>query len=365
MDPHGQIARRFPLIARFRPACLPLPNRVEALIALADTARSTGDQGLASAVFNQAALIASDTGLPELAREMCHQHAAAYLHACPLPGMTAIRALEPVVNLARLQIRAGHGDDGRERLLRLYHAVETGSAAQFEGVSVPAGLTVDPEARREVGGWLWRVVIADGARTLTMAGRWAEALAHIEEHHGVGKRMLDGRQVAVLAALTSRDADRTATLLVDTEPGEPWEQLVTDCLIVLCRQAVGRPVSHHLAELVTTYLGHEPGHGTTVFDIRLGLTILDTIGAGDSSAARGVVNDVHRRTVQANDGYAARENLAHPLFATLATHEQTQDCRDLLEACALGNGALPPDLRAELTTSLHVSEGVIRTSVEH
>ncbi|EKX61085.1 hypothetical protein STRIP9103_03985 [Streptomyces ipomoeae 91-03] len=71
------------------------------------------DQGRASAVYNQAALIASDLGLPDLAREMCHQHAAAYLHACPLPGMSAIRGLEPVVNLARLQIRAGHADEGR------------------------------------------------------------------------------------------------------------------------------------------------------------------------------------------------------------------------------------------------------------
>ncbi|MBV9026933.1 MAG: hypothetical protein JO362_24775, partial [Streptomycetaceae bacterium] len=48
---------------------------------------------------------------------MNYQHAAAYLHACPLPGVSAIRALEPVVNLARLQIRAGRADDGRQRLL--------------------------------------------------------------------------------------------------------------------------------------------------------------------------------------------------------------------------------------------------------
>lgn len=106
MDPHGPIAQRFPLVARFRPACLPLPERVGRLVDLAQTAVKKGDQGLASAVYNQAALIASDLGLPGLARQMCHQHAAAYLDACPLPGMSAIRGLEPVVNLARLQIRA-------------------------------------------------------------------------------------------------------------------------------------------------------------------------------------------------------------------------------------------------------------------
>lgn len=365
MDPHGQIARRFPLIARFRPACLPLPDRVQTLVALADTAHDTGDQGLASAVFNQAALIASDVGLPDLAREMCHQHAAAYLHACPLPAMTAIRALEPVVNLARLQIRASHGDEGRERLLRLYEAVRTGADAQFEGVIVPAGLTAVPEARQEVQGWLWRVVLADGSRTLTTTGRWAEALEHIQAHRGVGKRMLDGRQVAVLAALTSGNVDSTGTLLVETELGDPWEQAVTACLTVLCRQAVGRPVDHHIAELVTSYLDRQLGHGTTVFDIRLGLTILDIIGSPDDPAARLVVAELHHQATKAVDGYAAREILAHPLFTALATDQEVQACRALLHACALGTGKLPVQEHNRLTAALRMCDQTIRESVAH
>ena len=47
----------------------------------------------------------SDLGLPELARQWCHQ-ATAYLNQYPLSGMDAIRGLEPLVNLARLDIRA-------------------------------------------------------------------------------------------------------------------------------------------------------------------------------------------------------------------------------------------------------------------
>jgi len=84
--------------------------------------------------------------------------------------MSAIRGLEPVVNLARLQIRAGHGDDGRQRLLDLYEAVGAGAAARFEGVAVPADLTATDEDRRGV-----RVAVGvcprDGTRTLTR-GRW-------------------------------------------------------------------------------------------------------------------------------------------------------------------------------------------------
>lgn len=77
------LAQHFPLVARPRPACLPLPQRVNGLAELADTAAKTGDASVASTVYNQAALIASDVGVPDTAREMCHQHAAAYLYATP------------------------------------------------------------------------------------------------------------------------------------------------------------------------------------------------------------------------------------------------------------------------------------------
>lgn len=63
--------------------------------------------------------------------------------------MSAIRGLEPLVNLARLQIRAGQTDDGRQRLLDLYESVGTGSPAVFENITVPAHLAASPEDRRK------------------------------------------------------------------------------------------------------------------------------------------------------------------------------------------------------------------------
>ncbi|MCX5501095.1 hypothetical protein OG887_17155 [Streptomyces sp. NBC_00053] len=362
MDPHGSTVQRFPLVARFRPACLPLPKRVRALVDLADTAVKETDQGLASSVYNQAALIASDLGLPDLAREMCHQHAAAYLHACPLPGMSAIRGLEPVVNLARLQIRGGHADEGRQRLLDLYAAVEAGAAARFEGIEVPADLTATAKDRHEVSAWLWRVLLADGTRALTTEGRWAEALAHIEAHRGVGKRMLDGRQVAVLTSLVTGDTAQAAVLLTDTMPGDAWEQAVTACLTVLCRRDAGHPVYGHLADLVTTYSERKTEAGMTVFDIRLGLTILDAISSAEAPGARRIVEELHRRTTNAEDGCAARENLAHPLFTAIATDRQARDCRALVRACALGAKTLPDQVRRELRVALRASDSVIRES---
>jgi hypothetical protein len=364
MDPHGPIARRFPLVARFRPACLPLPDRVRSVAELATRAVEQGDQGLASTVFNQTALIASDLGLPDLARAMCHRHAEAYLNACPLPAMAAIRALEPLVNLARLQIRAGRTDEGRQRLLDLYEAVSTGTAVSFEGITVPADLTSIEGDRQEVRAWLWRVLLADGTRSLTTTGRWSEALAHIEQHRGVGTRMLDGRQVAVIAALTSGKTSHAHELLASTAPGDPWEHAVTACLTTLCRRATGQPVDGSLASLMNAFLSHEAHAGMTVFDVRLGLTVLDAVGSAEHPGARLLVDDLCRRTMEVRNGYAAREVLSHPLFDVLAMDTQRQDCEDLVRSCALDSGVLPDGLHRDLETALETGERVFSNSLK-
>ncbi|MFF2513862.1 hypothetical protein [Streptomyces sp. NPDC058086] len=357
------VARRFPLIARSRPACLPLPQSVHALAELADTAAKLGDPSMASTVYNQAALIASDVGDSETARAMCHQHAAAYLHAAPLPGKTAIRALEPVVNLARLQLRAGQHADGRQRLLTLFDAVSTESPAQVEDIAVPADLTATADDRQEVRAWLWRVLLADGTRALTAAGRWTEALAHVEAHRGVGQRMFDGRQVAVLAAITTGNTLGANNLLAATVSGELWENAATECLSVLCRRAAGRAWRRPLQNLVSTYLERPDGDDMTVFNTRLGLAVLDVIASPEDPAARLVVAELHRRTIKATDGYAARETLAHPLFTTLATDQEVQDCRALLHGCALGAGSLPNELHDQLAKALRTSDHTIRKNV--
>ncbi|MEU5075972.1 hypothetical protein AB0G76_31085 [Streptomyces asoensis] len=361
MDPRGPIAQRFPLISRFRPACLPLPRRVHALVELSDTAVAKADPGLASSVYNQAALLASDIGLPHLARTWCHQHAAAYLHAAPLPAMSAIRALEPVVNLARLQIRAGNTEDGRHRLLTLYKAISDGTDAQFEDIHIPAELTTSDTDRHEVRAWLWRVVLADGTRTLTTAGRFDEALTHIETHHGIGQRMLDGRQVAVIAAL-GHDPAGAADIVAQTAPGEPWENAVTSCLAVMCNQLALHPAGPPLSELVNTYIQRQPHPGTTVFDTRLGLTILDLHDQPNSSAAHRIAKELHRRSIIATDGYAARECLANSRFTELVSTQETRASRELTRSCALGSGHLPAPHPTQLLRALRFSDEVIRAA---
>ena len=365
MDPYGPTARRFPLVARPRPACRPLPERIAGLARLARTAADGADPGKASAVQNLAALLASDVGLPELARQLCHQHATAYLNACPLPSKTAIYALEPIVNLARMQIRAGHPTDGHQRLLDLYKAVSTGTAGRSDDdITVPAQLTTTSSDRREVRAWLWKVVLADGTRALTTAGRWADALAHLKTYRGIGARMLDGRQVAIVAALTSGNATTAERLLAETTPGEPWEAAVTACLLVFCQRGVQQPVSQqHLSELAKTVL-NEPAHpGRAVFHARLTLSVLDAIGA-NSPIACWLVNDLYQRVTASSDGYAARECLAHDLFTTITTESQDRDLTNIIDACALGVGAIPTDLNSALTAATTLSRSVIQTGLD-
>ncbi|OIK02568.1 hypothetical protein BIV25_03020 [Streptomyces sp. MUSC 14] len=360
---HNSVAQRFPLVARPRPACLPLPQRVQALAELADTAQKQNNPSVASTVFNQAALIASDIGLPDLARTMCTQHAAAYLCATPLSPKAAVRALEPAVNLVRLQLRAGHPDTGRQLLLTLFHGITHDKPTQVESIAIPANLVATEADRKKVRTWLWAVLLADGTRALTSAGHWNDALNHIQHHRGLAQRMLDGRQVAVLAALATGDATHADHLLMGTKPGEPEEAMVAGCLTVLCHRVAGRPWQHSLQDLVTTYLDYPALEGLAAFRARLGLVVLDLIDSPEDPAAQHVVADLHRRALESNDGYAARDALSHSLSKELATDAEAKGCLRLLSACALQSGVLPPEVRAQIDGALRTSRLVIRESL--
>ncbi|MER6396057.1 hypothetical protein ABT263_08325 [Kitasatospora sp. NPDC001603] len=357
MHPTGPVARRFPLVARIRPACLPLNARVGRLSELADTASRQTDPGLASTVFNQAALLASDLGLPEYARELCHRHADLYLPRGPLTAMSAIRGLEPIVNLARLHIRAGHHQRGHQLLLDLYRAVTTAAAPLLDGITVPAELTETDQQRAEVRAWLWRVVIADGTRALTAAGRWKDALRHIEEHRGIGRRILDGRQVAVLACATTGDLPGALALLEDTEPGDTWEAAVTAVLTALCR-----PGDHDAADQAIDHcLALDTEEGLAAFTTRLTLTALDAADP-DTPSAQNLLRRLTSRTSESGDGYALRDLLAHEGIRTRLEPDRISPLERALAACALDAGALPEALWGRLEEALDRARRVLETA---
>lgn len=357
MDPVGQFARRFPLVARTRPACVPLARRVTELSERARQATCTGDITEAAAVHNQAALVASDCGLPDLARQWCHQQVNIFLRAHPLGAQEARLALEPITNLARLYIREGQGERAFALMDTLFTAVSSRSAVNVDDIDIPADLTNAPEVHEEIRRWLWAVLLATGARALAAAGRWAEARTRLERYKGIGRRMLDGRQVAIIAHAVAGDHDGALALLADTTPGEPWENAVTACLTTHCRRTSGIATLDNLLDHYHHLGTAEPG--LTVFRTRLGLSFIDAIGTVDTPPARRIAAELINHTTAAQDGYAARDVLAHAGCRELLTDNQTRELVDLVDECALGRGTIPVPLMAELLAAISSVEQVL------
>ncbi|WP_327586958.1 hypothetical protein OHA25_08095 [Nonomuraea sp. NBC_00507] len=364
MDPTGPLARRFPLVARPRPGCPPLDDRISALRALAESAVTMGDQKSASAVWNQAALLASDVGLPDLARQMCHRHAATYLRARPLGAQAARCALEPLVNLARLAIRDGDSDSAFQLLTDLFDATASRRDTVIDGMTIPAAnLTATADDHARVCEWLWSVLLADGTRALTSAGRWKDAHEHLRRRRGIGMRLLDGRQVAILSHCATGDASSALALLQESTLTEAWEKAVAACLTLLCLQQDGHATDTPTDAMYERYLALEPAPGLLAFRVRLGLTILDLAGA-EQGATAGVAARLVKETIHAADGYAARDILEHKACAGLMSERERATLASAVHLSSLGRGVLSVHLMADLCAAVQRSENTIKESWE-
>lgn len=353
MDPTGPTARRFPLIARPRPACVPLPQRIDNLRELAITAAKHRDLAKATAVFNLGALIASDCGSPELARQWCHRLARTTLRHHPTNPRLG---LEPIVNLARLHTRAGDGLTAWHLLDTLNSATASRTDTTIDGIHIPiAELTTTPDTHHDLRAWLWSVLLADGSRALATAGHWQTAHHKLQQLHGIGQRMLDGRQIAVLAHATTGHHHQALTLLRDTQPGQQWETAVTACLTLLCQPGHTAPTTY--ANLLTPYHALDPTTVGPVFHTRLGLCILDRLHDLHPPTAHELTTDlIHNAST---DGYAARDVLTDPRCHTTATEPQIRTLTQLVETCGLDQGTLPDDTRTHLSATLDIAEEVI------
>ena len=364
MDPTGTFARRFPLVARPRPTCHPLPRRVAALAERARHAERAGELTEACAVHNQAALIASDCGLPDLARTWCHRQATLHLRARPLDARRARHALEPLTNLARLHIRAGHGERAFDLIDTLFAAVSNRAATRIEDVDIPGDLTDSAHTHHEIRSWLWAVLLATGARALAVAGRWTDAHTQLRRYNGVGRRMLDGRQVAVIAHAVTGDTRGALALLTATTPADPWENAVTACLSIACH-----PTSEAgaLNDLLSHYHRLDAAaRGIGVFHTRLGLSYIDALidtvdgdPARRDAAADRIATGLNDHALRRPDGYAARDVLGHDRCRDLLTDAQHLDLTTQVERCGLQLGDIPAPELLELTTALTRAENVI------
>ncbi|WP_433498862.1 hypothetical protein ACQP1K_00390 [Sphaerimonospora sp. CA-214678] len=363
-----QAAQRFPLIARPRPACPPLRVRIAELHDLGDAASQGTDADrltLAAEALNKAALIASDCGASTLARSLCWRHFAAYLHAWPLDARHARHALEPLVNLARLAIRAHEGIRGYLLLDTLFHAVSTGGAADIDGHRISFdGLTRTRDDLHTVRKWLWGVFLAEGIRALISAGRWEQAITHAEQYRGVGQRLLDGRQATIIAYCLAGQTYTALKLVANSGPVQSWEHPVSGCLKLLCSRATGRAVGDTAVEVQRQFLELDRTAGLLVFRTRLGLVILDLIADIDRSLADRVFTSLISDILATPDGYAAREVLAHPRAGTLLSLAEHYQLTSAVQDAGLGFGAVPAPLMSDLVSAVQMSETVIEAGLD-
>jgi hypothetical protein len=347
---------RFPLVDHKRPPAKPLDGRVARLVGLAENALRDHDSDTASMVFNGAALVASDCGDAKLARSWCHRHATLYLRRAPLDGHAARFALEPIVNLARLRIRAGDGDAAHSLLTELYQAIHGRAATVIDGIELrPEQLPADPGQRDHILEWLRDVLLADGTRALTSAGQWADALTHVRRYSGIGSTLREGRQVAVIALAMRGNNATAAALLNEATIEDPWEQVIHDLLQIWYARTTGACRQANHAELLDQALEIPTGPGLSVFRTRLCLAAIDLMPDVPKAVARNAISLLVTDVLRSEDANAARD--LHHHYAVGPEHHER--LTRLIAASGLAIGQVPEMARESLTSALELAEKAI------
>lgn len=333
--PGGLAARQFPLMPRPRPPCRPVDQRLDRVARLAARAEEPGDDApvRAAEACNLAALIASDCAMPDLAVDLCWQQFDAYAEG-PHSETVAKLALQPLINLARLRIRGGDADGGYRVIESLYEAAQyslSETVIDDRAVNIP-GLAVSGSTRETITTWLWAALLSDGLRALCRAGRWADALRQAQAHNGVGQRLLDGRQIAILAHAADGRRSEAEHLLREAKALDPWERMVAACLRGVVRGADETGAEAAPAETADAYLRfNDPDHA--MFSVCLGLAVAELPVPPDGRSA--VLDKVASIATRTQDAYIAREILRSPVMSSIGT-EITDGLDRIVHASGLG-----------------------------
>ncbi len=356
----AEIADWFPLVPRTRPPGRALHLRVEEIRRLAQSASQEADDiriSSAAEALNKAALIASDCGLADLAEQLCWQQFEIFQAATPLTAKIGNLALQPIVNLGRLATRRGDGARAYRIFENAYHAVRTEATTEIDGRNIDfRKFANQTEERQTLQKFLWTILLADGTRALTQAGRWGDALRHIEQYKGIGMRMLDGRQVAILARCTTGDHDGAITMLDDSSTPDRWEKAVATCLRTLCLSLGNRPADTSAAAMVRAYLHLEPSREHLLFHTRLGLCVIDLAASAHRAETSQVVARVVREAVAGTDAYSASDVLSHEQCRLRMTQADKVALADIVERSGLKRDMMPADLLDNLMSSTKTSE---------
>jgi len=361
----GRLAEWFPLVPRPRPYCRSLTRRVEEIQQLAQSAAADSTEtriSTAAETHNKAALLLSDCGLDELAHRLCWQQFDLFHAARPLPLRSAKLALQPVVNLGRLLIRTGHHDRAYDVFQNLFTAVRNQTTTTLDGRAIGFSHFVDqPEHLKEIGQFLWAVLLADGTRALTRAGRWQDALAHLNQQKGIGKRMLDGRQVAILERRHAGDHTAARNLVDDSAVSEPWEQAVAAFLRALCTNAVEQREEASVTGAVDVLLNLGPTPAHPVFRIRLGLCVLDLAPTGK---APHLATWITREALASTDANTARDVLSHDKCCMDMSEQHRTRLAAIVQESGLNCGTMPAEPLDKLMAAVSTSEAQLAAGLQ-
>jgi hypothetical protein len=356
----------FPLVLRPRPPGLPLHARITELTALAaSTGQGTRQEQAtrAAEVLNKAALIASDCGIPGLARELCHRQYRLLAQHAPLPGWAARLAMQPVLNITRQLIRDGNSDEALATLKALHHAALHHTTITVDAIAVDfSTLTSTVDGHRETCTLTWTALLADGIRALARTARWEEAAEHADAYRGTGTRLLDGRQAAILSLLTSDHAEEAAQMVEQTSAAEPWEHAIQAVLRVLCQRATAHDPRPATATMIaaTRQLIQVQDPATAVTRTRIGLAAVELAGDTEPSQPSLITALIDTAST---DAYAARDLLASTRVVKSLTSGQCSGLQALLLTSGLRAGTIPGHLHDQMTSAVSLAEAALTNGI--
>lgn len=360
-------SRRFPLLSRPRPACPSLAERVQEIAQISHSTRAEGTDILMEAThaLNKAALLVSDAGLAPFARDLCWQQINIFRDVGPALTVSEVGyMLAPVLNLARLSIRSGGGNEAIDLLENMLQAVKLRSDLEIDGRTLPIARMVGTrEDHRKLYEWAWKACIADGVRALVVQARWDEAARHAERHRGIGRHLMEGRQAAIIADCLSGRAQTATRLFEESTPTEHWEQQVATCLNVMCAYVAGKPVSAEVLAMVKAFQSQRPTPGYTPYHARLGLSVATLAASLYPGAANRALTRAAEEALKSADGYAAREIVNFKSSVICLEERHGQALTGLATSSGLGTGPLPEPLLDSLLVSVAIAEKALTTAV--
>jgi hypothetical protein len=282
--------------------------------------------------------------------------------AWPVAGNTAVCALQPVVNLARLANRRGDHEASYRSFNELNNAIHHGDAIAVNGVAVSfAGFTTSASDLSLAAPWLRNVLRVEGTRALTVAGHWQAATEHAAQYDDSPERLREHRQVLAISHILDGQATVATSLILESVMTEAWERAVALCLRLFTAQSVGdndADAATSLGEAVALLrLSYE--RRTAVFRCRLCLVALDLIGPSSPNDALLLEAQLFADAAGSYDAYVARELLSYPWAHSTPAPHQLAPIAEMVQKAGLGAGSVPEPLLAALSGSVGVAEAAL------